>query len=155
RNDRLNVEHFLGALEWPSVEVRVALERNTDHIGDWILRLFRQVFVRRLGRSSSSTRPFDRIGNAALELIIQTEFDHLNVAVQLYRRDRGRSPVRQQNLIVFELDRPMRFEAILDAGSEQQTGPGAGVVPTGAGKVHRGTAVHPAPAQLAIEKPTI
>src|SRR5262249_5578038 len=38
---------------------------------------------------------------------------------------------------------------------EQQTGPGAGVVPTGAGKVHRGTAVHPAPAQLAIEKPTI
>src|SRR5262245_29020347 len=83
RNDRLNVEYFLGALEWSSVEVRVALERKTDHIGDWILRLFRQVFVRRPGRSSSSTRPFDCIGKAALELIVQTHFDHLNVAVQL------------------------------------------------------------------------
>src|SRR5262249_41676948 len=42
-----------------------------------------------------------------------------------------------------------------DAGSEQPTGSGAGVVPTGAGNVQRGTAVHQASAKLAIEKPTI
>jgi hypothetical protein len=37
RHDRLNVEHFLGAIERPGAEIRVALERNADEIGDWIL----------------------------------------------------------------------------------------------------------------------
>src|SRR5262249_8098046 len=54
-----------------------------------------------------------------------------------------------------DFDRPMRFEAILDAGSEQPTGPSAGVVPTDTGNVQRGSAMHPAPAKLAVEKPTI
>src|SRR5262245_58962489 len=35
--DGLNVEHFLGAVEGPRVEIRIALERNADKIGDRIL----------------------------------------------------------------------------------------------------------------------
>ena len=57
----------------------------------------------------------DRIGKAALEFVVRAELDRLKVAVQLDWRDGGRSPVSQPNVIVFEFERPIRFEPVLDA----------------------------------------
>ena len=37
RHDWLNVKHFLGAVERPGIEIRVALERDADEIGDGVL----------------------------------------------------------------------------------------------------------------------
>jgi hypothetical protein len=69
RHDRRNVEYFLGAIERPSVEIGVALERHADEVATLL-----QVFVFRGGRV-----------NAGLELIVDTDLDHLNVAVQATR----------------------------------------------------------------------
>src|SRR5262249_60877908 len=49
----------------------------------------------------------------------------------------------------------MRFEAILDAGSKEQTGARVGPLPIDAGEVQRGIAVNPPTAKLGVEKPTI
>ena len=38
RHDGLYLKHFLGAVERPCVEIRVALERNADEIGDFLAR---------------------------------------------------------------------------------------------------------------------
>src|SRR5262245_55280436 len=102
RYDRLNVEHFLGAVERPCVEIRIALERNTDEIGDRILRFLGEVFTfGRFSRMRSSCRR-DLVGKATLKFVVCTELDHLKVAVQLEWRDGGRNPASQPNVIVFE-----------------------------------------------------
>ncbi|MBR0696159.1 hypothetical protein [Bradyrhizobium lablabi] len=67
RHDWLDVERLLGAVERPSVEICIALERNADEIGDRILRLFGEVFVfGGFGRTVGSCRR-DRVAKAALE----------------------------------------------------------------------------------------
>jgi hypothetical protein len=41
RHDRLNVAHFLGSIEWSSIEIGVALKWNANEISDWVLRFLR------------------------------------------------------------------------------------------------------------------
>jgi hypothetical protein len=41
RHDRLNVQHFLRAIEWAGVEIGVALKGNANEIRDRVLRFFR------------------------------------------------------------------------------------------------------------------
>src|ERR1700750_2970172 len=68
RHHWLNVEHFLRAVERPGIEIRVALERNADEVGDRILRFLRQVFV--FGGITPGSCRRDLIGKAALEFVV-------------------------------------------------------------------------------------
>ena len=71
----------------------------------------------------------DLVGKAALKFVVRTELDHLKVAVQLDRRIGGRSPASQPNVIVFEFERPIRFEAVFDTHSCQPPRAGVGPLP--------------------------
>src|SRR5262252_228766 len=96
-----------------------------------------------------------RIGNAALELVVDAGLDHLHIAVQRYRRHRGRSPVRERKKIVLKSDGPMWLETVFEARSNEPTALSTRPIPSLAESVHLGSAMHPATAYLAIDKPLI
>src|SRR5215472_12011536 len=96
-----------------------------------------------------------RIGNAALELVVDAGLDHLHIAVQRYRRHRGRSPVRERKEIVFQSNSPMRLETVFETRSNEPAVLSTRPIPSLAESVHLGSAMYPATAYLAIDKPLI
>src|SRR5215472_8300556 len=96
-----------------------------------------------------------RIGNATLELVVDAGLDHLHIAVQRYRRHRGRSPVRKRKEIVLKSDGPMRLETVFEARANEPTVLRTRPIPSLAESVHLGAAIYPATAYLAIDKPLI
>src|SRR5215467_978501 len=96
-----------------------------------------------------------RVGNAALELVVDAGLDHLHIAVQRHRRHRGRSPVRERKEIVFQSNSPMRLETVFEARSNEPAVLSTRPIPSLAEGVHLGAAKNPATAYLAIDKPLI
>src|SRR5215469_10015251 len=92
-----------------------------------------------------------RVGNAAFELVVDAGLDHLHIAVQRYRRHRGRSPVRERKKIVLKSDCPMRLEAVFEAPANKPAVLSARAVPSLAESVHLGGAVHPASTELTVD----
>src|SRR5215469_14516064 len=96
-----------------------------------------------------------RIGNAALELVVDAGLDHLHIAVQRCRRHRRRGPVRERKEIVLKSHGPMRLEAVFEAPADKPAFLRARSVPSLAESVHLGAAVYPTSAELAVDEPTI
>src|SRR5215467_9080883 len=98
----------------------------------------------------SATCRGSRIGNAALELVVDAGLDHLHIAVQRYRRHRGRSPIRERKEIVLKSNGPMRLEAVFDTPADKPAIFRTRPIPSLAESVHLGGAVYPASTEFAV-----
>jgi len=102
-------------LNGPALKFVLLWKGTLTRSANRVLRFFGQVFV--FGGITPGAGRRERVGKPAFEFVVRTELNHLKVAVQLDGWGRGGSPVFEENLIVFEFYRPVRFEAVLDAHS--------------------------------------
>src|SRR5215469_6413939 len=96
-----------------------------------------------------------RVGNAALELVVDAGLDHLHIAVQRHRRHRGRSPVRERKEIVFQSNSPMWLETVFEARSNEPAVLSTRPIPSLAESVHLGGAMYPSSTDLAVDEPLV
>ena len=96
-----------------------------------------------------------RVGNAALELVVDAGLDHLHIAVQRCRRHRRRGPVRERKEIVLKTNRPMGLETVFEAGTDKPAIFRARPVPSLAESVHLGGAMYPSSTDLAVDEPLV
>ena len=92
----------------------------------------------------------------ALELVVDTRFDHLDIAAPRPGGDSGRRPIPKRQVVVFELDRPVGFEPVFEPSTGQPAAVRARSGPARAvGEVQRGDVPGPAATHLSVGQPSV